>query len=430
MKCERAGHPANQFTGTEISYDLAGDMTADTVYSYTYDAENRIITASGMTNGPYCYTYNANGMRVMKAHASGGSCTGTVTVDMMYWRDFAGNTIAETDGTGSATNANYNEYVFFAGRRIAQSNPSSGNVYYYFVDHLGSTRVVTTATGTACYEVDFLPYGTENTPSGFSNTCSTRYRFTGYERDQETAAGTSAGNDYAYARYYNSRLGRFMSGDPLDGDISDPQTLNKYAYVRNNPINEIDPTGLSGYCFPWGCSDPTPIPPPPPNPVNSGDDGGVVIVDFCESIDGICAGGPPYGPAPPVPASKVTKPTPQAPLFDTKAYQQCVSSFQGSAAGKVVKFGSLVSFMDDAWGTAKLWGEAITVKFSLLQAFEMGAKSAGGGSTPLTLVKPAVGTAATAGMAVATVADVLARETCAAGASTPELNNAAVAGIP
>jgi RHS repeat-associated protein len=234
----------NQFTGTGISYDSAGDMTADTGYTYTYDAENRIITASGMTGGPYCYRYDGNGMRVMKAHASGGSCTGTVTVDMLYWRNIAGNTIAETDGTGSTTNASYSEYVFFAGSRVAQSNPSSGNVYYYFVDHLGSTRVVTTATGTACYEADYLPYGTENTPSGFSNTCSTRYRFTGYERDLETAYGTSAGNDYAFARYYNSRLGRFMSADPLAGDVTDPQSLNRYAYVRNNPVNRIDPSGM------------------------------------------------------------------------------------------------------------------------------------------------------------------------------------------
>ncbi len=176
-----------------------------------------------------------------------------------------------TRPTGSTTNASYNEYVFFAGRRIAQSNPSSGNVYYHFVDHLGSTRVVTTAIGTACYEVDYLPYGTENTPAGFTNTCSTRYRFTGYERDLETAYGTSSGNDYAFARYYNSRLGRFMSADPLDGDISDPQTLNRYSYVRNNPVNRIDPSGLKiadcfelhgteetgfwymgTYCFAWG----------------------------------------------------------------------------------------------------------------------------------------------------------------------------------
>jgi RHS repeat-associated protein len=236
----------NQFTGTGISYDSDGDMTADTAYSYTYDAENRIITANGMTGGPYCYTYDGNGIRVMKAHASGGSCTGTVTVDMLYWRSISGDTIAETDGTGSTTNSSYNEYVFFAGRRIAQSNPASSSAYYYFVDHLGSTRVVTTAAGTACYEADYLPYGTENTPAGFANRCPVpiRYKLTGYERDAETASGTSSGNDYAFARYYNSRLGRFMSGDALAGDTSDPQSLNHYAYVGNNPVNWSDPSGL------------------------------------------------------------------------------------------------------------------------------------------------------------------------------------------
>jgi RHS repeat-associated protein len=255
----------NQFTGTGISYDAEGDMTADTAFGYTYNAENRIIVVSGMSGGPYCYTYDGNGLRVMKATPKSGqtcSSTGSNAPNpvMLYWRSVSGQTLAETDGTGSTANANYNEYIFLANRRVAQSNPSSDGVYYYFVDHLGSTRVVTTATGTACYEVDYFPYGAENTPSGFTDTCSTRYRFTGYERDLETTYGTSAGNDYAFARYYNSRLGRFMSADPLDGDITDPQTLNHYAYVRNNPLNLIDPSGMdpegpidSGLDWLFGC---------------------------------------------------------------------------------------------------------------------------------------------------------------------------------
>ena len=181
-----------------------------------------------------------------QAHANGGGCSGTVTVDMMYWRaKNSGDTIAETDGAGSTTNSNYHEYIILAGWGIiARSTPSSGNVYYHFVDHLGSTRVVTNEGGVACYEVDYLPYGTENTPSGFSNTCSTRYRFSGYERDAETAYGTSAGNDYAFARYYSQRLQRFMSPDPKAGDKANPQSLNPYSYVLNNSLNRIDPTGL------------------------------------------------------------------------------------------------------------------------------------------------------------------------------------------
>ncbi len=107
---------------------------------------------------------------------------------------------------------------------------------------------MTDATGSACWEADYYPYGQEKTPASFSDTCSTHYKFTGYERDPETDPGNGTGNDYAFARYYSPRLGRFMSADPSGGDLSDPQTLNKYAYTRNNPINMIDPTGMDGSC--------------------------------------------------------------------------------------------------------------------------------------------------------------------------------------
>jgi RHS repeat-associated protein len=86
--------------------------------------------------------------------------------------------------------------------------------------------------------------------------CSTSYKFTGYERDSET------GLDYAFARYYNSRLGRFMSGDPGPRDLSDPQTLNRYSYTRNNPVNLTDPMGLCSSgpggisCTSWGSPEP------------------------------------------------------------------------------------------------------------------------------------------------------------------------------
>jgi len=51
-------------------------------------------------------------------------------------------------------------------------------------------------------------------------------------------------SDNAGARYYSSSLGRFMTPDALGGHLEDPQTLNKYAYVENNPVTLTDPTGL------------------------------------------------------------------------------------------------------------------------------------------------------------------------------------------
>jgi RHS repeat-associated protein len=94
---------------------------------------------------------------------------------------------------------------------------------------------MTQANGTKCFEADYLPYGQEQ---NILNTCSSAYKFTGYEYDGES------GNYYAFARYYSVRLQRFLSADPLMGDTADPQSLNRYAYVGNDPINRTDPTGM------------------------------------------------------------------------------------------------------------------------------------------------------------------------------------------
>jgi RHS repeat-associated protein len=80
-------------------------------------------------------------------------------------------------------------------------------------------------------------------------------RFTGKERDAES------GLDYFGARYYGSALGRFMSPDwsatpqavPY-ADFADPQTLNLYSYVRNNPFSKADPDGHCGLDDPDGCT--------------------------------------------------------------------------------------------------------------------------------------------------------------------------------
>jgi RHS repeat-associated protein len=78
----------------------------------------------------------------------------------------------------------------------------------------------------------------------FSEACPGPSIFTGKERDQES------GNDYFGARYYASSMGRFMSPDwsakvePVPYvKLSDPQTLNLYAYVGNNPLSRFDATG-------------------------------------------------------------------------------------------------------------------------------------------------------------------------------------------
>ncbi|HSC72504.1 MAG TPA: RHS repeat-associated core domain-containing protein, partial [Candidatus Methylomirabilis sp.] len=113
------------------------------------------------------------------------------------------------------------------------SGPNAGT-YFPHGDHLGSLNVLTKATGEA-QRLTYLPFGETHTNTGTVDFDP--YRFTGQEQDPET------GLYYYGARYYNPALGRFISADNLVPDAGDPQTLNRYSYVRNNPINLVDPSG-------------------------------------------------------------------------------------------------------------------------------------------------------------------------------------------
>ncbi len=231
-------------TDSTYAYDAPGNMTKDgsgTGWSYAFDAENRLTLATGPSGGPYCYVYDGLGLRVAKKSGTASDCSGGTFVKL-YWRSLSGDSLAETDGSGNTQN----EYVFFAGRRIA-SRDGSGHIFYYFADQLGSTRTITTGSGPSqtpgqlCYDADFTPYGQEISYTARLQTtaCPPNYKFTGYERDSET------GLDYAFARYYSSHLGRFLSTDPLGGAIGDLQSHNAYAYARNNPLNAVDPSGMN-----------------------------------------------------------------------------------------------------------------------------------------------------------------------------------------
>src|SRR2546425_1252462 len=216
----------NRITTSGYGYDTAGNMTNDGFNSYSWDAENELKAAVGVT-----YTYDGDRLRVAKS-------SGT-----LYWRSLTGQTLAETDLTGSTTNGQYFEYVFFARRRIARRD-ASGTVLYYFADQVSSTRVIFRSDNqTVCFDSDYTPFGYELPASGVTVTCPQNYKYTGYERDRET------GLDYAIFRYYNTRTGRFMSPDPLSGSASNPQSLNRYSYVLNDPCSLVDPFGLTTCTF-------------------------------------------------------------------------------------------------------------------------------------------------------------------------------------
>ena len=144
-----------------------------------------------------------------------------------------------------------------------EPNPEP-QVSYLTTDTLGSPRIVTDQDGMVTIRRDFLPFGEEiaanennrKSALGYAGDGDPRQRFTGYEKDSETNL------EYAQNRYYANRLGRFTSTDPLmaSGKVWKPQSWNRYVYVRNNPLNLIDPLGLDD-CDPK--KEPCPVKPPP-----------------------------------------------------------------------------------------------------------------------------------------------------------------------
>jgi len=219
----------NRITGTGWQYDngvsnYRGNITADPApNSYTYDAESRLTHYSGI-GATTDYSYDGDGQRVKKV-------SGATTTVFVY----------DAEGELAA------EYTTPA--------PGLGGRRFFSVDHLGSTRLITDAGGGVLERHDYRPFGDEVTftagqvragVAGYGVDQGTREKFTGKERDQES------GLDFFGARYLSSAQGRFTSPDssakpdPLPySDLTDPQTFNLYAYVRNSPLTRTD---VDGHC--------------------------------------------------------------------------------------------------------------------------------------------------------------------------------------
>jgi RHS repeat-associated protein len=145
------------------------------------------------------------------------------------------------------------EHIFANGVPVAsiKTTGSGSDIFWNHQDHLGSTRMVT-ATSTAIVEdVNYLAFGSIANKTGIHKE---QLKFTGHEYDTVTEY------TYAKARYLNTDVGRFLSEDPAfnaigspalgqivgmsqEAYLSDPQGMNSYSYVKNNPLNHTDPTG-------------------------------------------------------------------------------------------------------------------------------------------------------------------------------------------
>ncbi len=218
-------------SGNGVTYDALGNIRTEVVASvtntYTYDAENRLtkIEASGAT--VVDYLYDAFGRRTKKNLATG--------TDREYFYDLGGRMVVETNDTGGVWGVEY-----YAGG-LHVGTYTSGHTYFSHQDYIGTERVKTDENGVIAQDCTYGPFGDNESCTGGINSM---IKYAGYERDSES------GLDHMWFRYYNPRLGRFMTTDPYGGsmDISDPQSMNRYAYVNGNPTNYFDPLGLEWVC--------------------------------------------------------------------------------------------------------------------------------------------------------------------------------------
>ena len=172
--------------------------------------------------------YDAEGRRVQKTTASG-------TVSYVY--DIAGEQVAEVNSSGGANR----EEVYAGGRHVATY--TNGTTYFDHADWLGTERMRTTVSGSECETIVSLAFGDGTATTGSCSDASPMH-FTGKQHDDESNL------DDFDARYYSSQWGRFISADwstvpaPVPyANLANPQTLNLYAIVADNPDTFADLDG-------------------------------------------------------------------------------------------------------------------------------------------------------------------------------------------
>ena len=216
----------NRFNiGQGYQYDKNGNLVDDAEgRTFIFNGENkqRFVVKNNANVGEY--SYDGEGKRVKKK-------------------------VYEADGI---TVKEETVFVYSAGKLVAEYStkppPTNPTTSYTVTDQLLSPRVITDSYGNVVSRRDFQPFGedaisnTGERPASlkYGATDSVRQKFTGYLKDDETQL------DFAEARMYESRHGRFTAVDPLlaSGKSANPQTFNRYTYVLNNPIIFTDPTGL------------------------------------------------------------------------------------------------------------------------------------------------------------------------------------------
>lgn len=264
------------------AYDANGNLTHECFrnkaeVTYQYDTENRLVAVYDQQKLLVASTYDGDGNRAFQLNYNPGAECG-------YGMNVSGEVFmpehsVEEDGsltaegklfsyicskTGRAydlteyvndTNRQYTEaltaytvnsgatesYSYAGGQRLSRNNiwDEAQGVHcnqssYYLYDGRGSVTANTWYNGMVTDVYQYDPYG-QVTLGSTEHT-----DFYGYNAE---SYNPNSGLEYLRARYYNAKQGRFFQEDTYLGAITDPLTLNRYAYVKNSPMNYIDPSG-------------------------------------------------------------------------------------------------------------------------------------------------------------------------------------------
>ncbi len=216
---------SNELTQNSLgsyTYDANGNTLTDaTGKSYTWDFENRMVSAVVSGSGTVTFRYDPFGRRIQKSSWLG-------TTNYLY----DGMNILET------TDQNGNELARYAETLNVDEPLSelvSGTTTLYEQDGLGSVTSLSNSSGAPASTYTYDSYGKLTASEG---STTNPFQYAGRESDSETGI-------YGYrARYYSPTLGRFISEDPIRFAGGQP---NLYAYVFDDPTNFIDPLGLDAW---------------------------------------------------------------------------------------------------------------------------------------------------------------------------------------
>ncbi len=216
------GNELLNYDGISFIYDANGNMVSKTdssgTTSYVYDSENRLIELRTPNAQLVTYKYDPFGRRIEK------NVNGVIT-RYVYDRE---DILFELDGSSAVLT----EYVHGPGIDEPIAMLRNNQTYYYHADGLGSIIAITNSAGQVVQRYEYNSFG-EITYVQDPNFLQP-YTYTGREYDNES------GLYYYRARYYDAKVGRFITQDP----IGFAGGINKYIYVNNRPTIFIDPTGL------------------------------------------------------------------------------------------------------------------------------------------------------------------------------------------